>query len=550
MFIVVLALAALPARAQAADIIVQHAPGLDRSERAEVRRDADVTLAGTLTLPDTEVVHADDPQAALAALNADPAVSYAELDRTVHAFGADPLFSQQWALANTGQAGGIAGDDMHVPAAWETSTGEGVTVAVVDTGVNAGVADLAGQIAGNPGEIPANGIDDDHNGFVDDWRGWDFSARDNDPSDQQGHGTHVAGTVAALAGNGIGVAGVAPGAHVLPIRVLNSSGSGSDSTIAQGFDYAGDLGVRIVNASLGGPGASQTLTNAMAAHPNTLYVIAAGNDGNDNDASPVFPCTAPLANVLCVGASDSRDMRAIFNSQQSSNYGATTVDVFAPGLMIDSTLMSGSYGFMSGTSMASPNVAGTAALALAADPSATTAQLKAAVLDSVDPVPAFHNISVSGGRVDAGAAVAAIQSAAAELAPVATATATPAPPEATATPEPPAAAVTPPAAAPVPAPPAAAVAAQVSALKLAGALRGHAGKLRATFTLTRGTAVQVSVARRGHASAAASWSLAAHGGANTLSLTRRVHGRTLAPGRYALTISVAGSARTASFSVR
>ena len=540
--LVALAFAALPAQAQAADIIVRRDAGLDRAERADIRRDAGVTLVDTLTLPDTEVVSSDDPQAALAALNADPDVGYAELDHPVKLLSTDALFSQQWALENTGQFGGVADADMDVPEAWRLSTGAGVTVAVVDTGVDAGAVDLAGQLAGNPGEIPGNGIDDDGNGFIDDTRGWDFVSNDNDPSDDNGHGTHVAGTVAALAGNGVGIAGVAPGAHVLPVRALDEYGDGSDSTIAQAFDYAGDAGARIVNASLGGIGTSRTLTDAIVAHPNTLYVVAAGNSSLSTDVTPVFPCTSPAPNVLCVGASDNRDARASF-----SNYGASTVDVFAPGSLIDSTLMGGGYGFMSGTSMASPNAAGAAALALAADPGATTAQLKAAVLDSADRKPGLSGLSVTGGRVNAAAAVAAIGRAVAPEAPptatptatptpVATATATPAPPVATPPGHPPA--VTPTTVAP----------AEVRALKLSRTLLGAAGRLQAVFTVTRGTPVRVSIA--GLRGAGTSWTVTAQAGANTLRLTRKVRGRTLARGRYALTIAAGASARTASFSVR
>ena len=300
LILLALALAASPARAHAEELIVKREPGLDRSERAEVRRDADVTLVRSLTLPETEVVRAADPQAALAALNADPDVRYAEVDHPVHAFADDPLFSQQWALQNTGQFSGLADADMDVPDAWARTRGAGVTVAVVDTGVDPAQPDLAGQL-------------DPH--------GWDFVDNDGDASDEQGHGTHVAGTVAALAGNGVGVEGVAPDAQVLPVRVLDSTGSGYDSTIAQGFDYAGRLGARIVNASLGGGGTSDTVTQAMEAHPNTLYVVAAGNEASDDDATPVFPCTSPAPNVLCVGASDTRDRRASF-----SNWGATTVE--------------------------------------------------------------------------------------------------------------------------------------------------------------------------------------------------------------------------------
>jgi thermitase len=518
--LVVLALAALPTRAQAADIIVKHDAGLDRAQRADIRRDADVTLVDTLTLPDTEVVHADDPQAALAALNADPDVSYAELDGQVHLFSDDALFPQQWALQNTGQFGGLAGADMDVPDAWTRSTGAGVTVAVVDTGVDAGAVDLAGQL-------------DSH--------GWDFVGEDDDPADENGHGTHVTGTIAALAGNRIGVAGVAPEARVLPIRALDVNGNGDDSTIAEAFDYAGDEGAPIVNASLGGTGTSRTIDDAIAAHPGTLYVVAAGNSHANNDASAVFPCTSPLPNVLCVGASDNRDARASY-----SNYGATTVDVFAPGSLIDSTLRGGGYGFMNGTSMASPHVAGAAALALAADPAATTAELKAALLESVDARSSLTGLALTGGRVNAAAAVEGIGRVP-EPTPTPTPAATPqAMPTPAATPdaEPPAPAPAPRADPPAEPQPTPATPAQVSALKLSGRLRGASGRLKATFTVTRGAPVRISIAR------GPSWSVSARAGANTVQITRRVRGRTLKRGRHTLTVMAPGSARTATFSVR
>ncbi len=540
--LVVLAFVALPARAQAQDIIVKRAPGLSSRERSDLRKDAGVKLVDTLALPDTEVVRpAKSTGAALAALNADPDVAYAELNRQVGALSNDTYFSQQWALQNTGQFGGIAGKDMRVPDAWETSTGAGVLVAVVDTGVDANDLDLAGQLGGNPDEIPDNGIDDDGNGLIDDAQGWDFVDSDNDPDDEHGHGTHVTGTIAAAADNGIGVAGVAPGARVMPLRALDANGDGSDSTIAEAFDYAGDVGARIVNASLGGLGASQTLTDAMVAHPNTLYVVAAGNSSLNTDLIAYAPCTSPAANVICVGASDNRDERAYF-----SNYGRNTVDVFAPGVQIQSTYLNGFYKFLQGTSMAAPHVAGEAALALAADPEATTAELKADVIDSADPVDGFGAISVSGGRADAAAAVADIASL---PEPTPTPTSTPTPVE-TATPPP--AAETPQVTAP-PLPPVATPLAPAPAVVRALTLSGKSlsRSLRATFTVSRTASVRVSVIRAGHAKkATASWSLRAHSGANTLRLTRRVAGRTLARGRYTLTVAVGGSSRRASFTVR
>jgi len=524
LMLVVLALAVFPASASAQDIIVKRAPGLSSKERAGVRRDAGVKLVDTLSLPDTEVVRPkQDAGAALDALNDDPDVAYAELDRPVGALSDDTYFSQLWALQNTGQFGGIAGDDMSVPQAWQTSTGDGVLVAVVDTGVDASAGDLSGQLVG----------------------GWDFVDDDGNPDDEHGHGTHVTGTIAALADNGIGVAGVAPGAKVMPLRALDASGHGSDSTIAEAFDYAGDMGARIVNASLGGVGASKTLTDAMAAHPDTLYVVAAGNDSVNTDSVAYAPCTSPAANVICVGASTNRDARASF-----SNYGLTTVDVFAPGVLIEST-WPGSYKFLQGTSMAAPHVAGEAALALAADPEATTAQLKADLIESADKVDAFSAISVSGGRANAAAAVADIASIP-DPAPTPTVTpvATPTPtPEATAAPE------TPPVGSPPAAPavvaPAVPASAVVRALKLSSRSLSRSATLRATFTVSRTASVRVSVARSGHAKkATASWSVKARTGANTIRLSRRVAGRTLARGRYTLTVAIGGSARAASFTVR
>jgi subtilisin family serine protease len=543
--VVVLAFAALPARAEAADIIVKRTPGLSKNERADVRNHAKVKLVDTLSLPDTEVVSAKNPNAALAVLNADPDVAYAELDRPIGVLSNDPLFSSQWGLQNTGQFGGLPGKDMSVPDAWQTSTGLGVTVAVVDTGVDGDVADLAGQLTGNPNDIPDNGADDDGNGYVDDTQGWDFIDDDNEPEDENDHGTHVTGTIAALADNGIGVAGVAPGAQVLALRALDAAGSGSDSTIAEAFDYAGEQGVRIVNASLGGIGGSQTLTDAMAAHPNTLYVVAAGNSGLNTDVYAFAPCTSPAPNVLCVGASDDRDARAWF-----SNYGAHTVDVFAPGVQIDSTWRGGGYRFLNGTSMAAPHVAGEAALALAADPIASTAQLKAAVIASADPVSGLSAVSVAGGRADAAEAVSEIATIP-EPTPTPTPTPTETPvPTATPTPE------VPEVGAPSPTPVATATATPVAlpvirALKLSGRLLRRSGRIQATFTVSRTAPVRISVMRTGEAKkAAASWSLSAHAGANTLRLTRKLRGRTLARGRYTLTVAAGGSTRTASFTVR
>jgi subtilisin family serine protease len=426
-------------RAGVRDIIVERRPGLDRADRAQLRADADVSLQQTLSLPDTEVVRAAPGQLteALAALDQDPNVVYAEPDAPVHATSADARFAEQWSLRNTGQRilgqTGIADADIDAPEAWSLgASGTGVTVAVVDTGVALTHPDLAGQIATNPGETgggrETNGIDDDHDGYVDDWRGWDFVAGDNVPADENGHGTHVSGTIAA-AQDAVGVSGVAPGARILPLRVLDANGSGTSSAVAAAFDLAGKLGIPVVNASLGSSGMSTAQRTAINAHPNTLYVVAAGNDGHDNDATPTYPCAIPSPNIVCVGATDNRDARASF-----SNVGRTSVDLFAPGVGVLSDY-GADYGYMSGTSMATPHVAGVLALMRQSAPALNSAQLKQGVLDGAEPNPALAGLSVTGARLNAANAIQVVRSVAG-LPPLVAYDPTPAPAPPAATPAP------------------------------------------------------------------------------------------------------------------
>ena len=402
--------------AGAVDLIVRRDPGLTAAQRADVRGDAGVEHVRDLRLADTEVVAvpADRADVALADLRADPDVRFAVRDGVVSAAAgsADPYFTLLWGLRNTGQdvlgTSGTPGADMDVPEAWQTATGGGVTVGVVDSGVNAAHEDLAGRIATNPGETgsgkESNGVDDDGDGKVDDANGWDFVDGDNTPQDGDGHGTHVSGTIAAANGNGTGVTGVAPDATVYPLRALDDTGQGSWSALADAFDLAGDMGLRVVNASLGGEADLDDLLQPIFdAHPGTLYVVAAGNNGQDLDGGGLFtPCQVPSANVVCVGASDQNDERASF-----SNYGGTSADLFAPGVSIVSTYNDGGYVAMDGTSMATPHVAGEAALLLSADPSLTTAQVRDALLDGTDSRPGLTGFA-RRGRANARRALALV----------------------------------------------------------------------------------------------------------------------------------------------
>jgi thermitase len=382
-----------PSFAQTTDrLIVKRVPGLSAADRADLRADVGASLVDVLRLPQTEVVTvpADGTERALAALNADPTVVYAEPDglRSALAPPNDPFWPSMWGLANTGQEpfAGTPGSDIHLLEAWSFGQGAGQTVGVVDSGIDLGHDDLAGQVAGG--------------------RNFVQGAAPGDVSDLSGHGTHVSGIIAARANNGVGVVGVAPAGKVLPLRVLDSRDQAYDSSVAQAFDYAGDLGLRVVNASLGGEsGPSLTLARAVAEHPNTLYVVAAGNGGSDqvgdnNDAREVLPCDLPQPNVVCVGATDQHDRRAPF-----SNYGAASVDLFAPGVDIVSTFPVDDYRFAWGTSMATPHVSGEAALLLASAPSLSAQELKNLILGTADPRPGLAGLSVSGGRANAGAAL-------------------------------------------------------------------------------------------------------------------------------------------------
>ena len=262
-------------------------------------------------------------------------------------------------------------DMVNAPEAWAQGyTGQGVVVAVVDTGVDYNHSDLSGNIWVNSGEIPDNGIDDDGNGFVDDVRGWDFVDGDNDPMDLDAHGTHVAGTIAAE-NNGFGVTGVAYNATIMPVRVIDKEG-GTSSDVAAGIRYAVDNGANVINLSLGGNFTSTEEEDAIryASDSGVVVVMAAGNEG---DSQPVYPARYATDWGIAVGAVDSNKTLADF----SNRAGATPLDyVVAPGVDILSTTPNNSYQSFDGTSMAAPHVSGVAALILSANPNLTPAEVE------------------------------------------------------------------------------------------------------------------------------------------------------------------------------
>jgi subtilisin family serine protease len=358
-------------------VIVQWAAETDHEEKVDARTEAEVDFVSDLGERDFQLVETRPGQTARTAaseLAADPAVAVAEPDgyRSLDDVPNDPLFDQLWGLRNLGTGidgfvGAVPGDDIGALDAWEQTVGSPSTViADIDSGYRFNDGDLGPVAWTNPGETPGNGVDDDHNGFVDDVHGYDFvgasatsPSSDNDPTDDNlisgGHGLHTAGTMGAAGNNGVGITGVAQDVSIMPLRVCANSPSINEArcpfdSIVAAINYAGDMHARAANLSLGGNTFTQTEVNAIAAHPKTLYVISAGNDGSDNDGGEAaprghhYPCdyeptedaAPPVAgaidNIICVAATDQADGLASF-----SDWGPTSVDLGAPGTATLST---------------------------------------------------------------------------------------------------------------------------------------------------------------------------------------------------------------------
>jgi subtilisin family serine protease len=299
------------------------------------------------------------------------------------------------------------------PAAWDLTTGSSsVVVANIDTGMRLTHEDLAANIWVNPGEIPGNGVDDDGNGFVDDVNGWDFFFNDNDPTDEHGHGTHVGGTIGAVGNNGVGVVGVNWNVKIMPIKIYNSTGMGTTSSmLINAYSYIRmmklrGVNIRVTNNSYGGCdeacGYDQATKDAIDAmgDADILNVFAAGNGGVNIDGSPFYPASYDSPSILSVGGSDQDDNRRF-------NFGANSVDLAAPGVLVYSTTFSSdsSYGSKSGTSMSAPHASGAAALLASLHPGLTAISLKATLMNRVDQLPSFAGFNRSGGRLNARSAL-------------------------------------------------------------------------------------------------------------------------------------------------
>ena len=345
------------------------------------------------------------------ALAATKSVLSVEANTILHADATipnDPDFPKLYGLHNDGSTGGVSGASIHAAEAWDVTTGsKNVVVGVIDTGVDYTHPDLKDNMWTNPGETgldaaghdkATNGIDDDGNGYIDDWHGWDFANNDNDPMDDNNHGSHVSGTIGGHGNDGVGIVGVNWNVSIVGIKFLTGAGSGSLVDAVKAIEYATALGVTLTSNSWGGGGYSDTMEAAIQAAnaKGILFVAAAGNDGLNNDVEPHYPSSYPEDNIIAVAATDNKDAMADF-----SCFGKKTVDVAAPGVGIWSSIPGGKYDTISGTSMAAPHVSGLAALIKARYPAASAAQIKARILNTADPVLAMAGKSVTGGRVNA-----------------------------------------------------------------------------------------------------------------------------------------------------
>jgi len=364
-----------------------------------------------------------DVPAVVNVLKLDSRVDHVEADvaRSISVIPNDPDFSKQ-----------INNDTTHLEIAWDTTTGsDQVVIAVLDTGLDMNHPDLVDNIWTNPNEVPNNGIDDDNNGYVDDVHGWDFVENDNDPDPTPTsslynetvviHGTHVAGLIGAVGNNTIGVTGVNWTVQLMPLRVFDDQGNSSVAAVLDAISYATANGAKVMNMSYGGQTSSQFEADAIAqaATAGVLSVAAAGNESVNINSNPEYP--ACYDEVIGVGATDSNDQLASF-----SNYGSNCVDLAAPGDTIFSTLYNDGtaafpdeYGYLSGTSMATPVVSGTAGLLLAIHPDLTPEQLTTFITSSADDISIPE---LGAGRVNVAQAIAKVL-AALQPNPVATITA-------------------------------------------------------------------------------------------------------------------------------
>jgi subtilisin family serine protease len=384
---------------------VRYEPGVSGGDRAAIRDELGAELDERLLLARTEVLELEPGtgvREAAAALERRPEVLFAEPNFLLELDGVpnDPLIFEQAGLHDTGQTFGDLDSvpptftgtydaDIDAPEAWNITTGSPqVTIGIADSGIDYTHPDLAQSVV----------------------QGYDFGAGDADPFPQgSDHGTHVAGIAGAMGDNDVGIAGVSWQSRLMPLKVSAPDGTIAADDLASAFIYARDSGVQVVNASLGGADQMTVVRQAIDASPGTLFVVSAGNDERDideplnlNPLEQQFPCEHTAPNIICVGATNVRDEFAM----NYSNWGASSVDLAAPGSSVLSTTFAssvtyaGPFTFKSGTSMSTPMVAGAAALIFGLYPGVSVAEVRNSILGSVDVLPTLAGRTVTGGRLN------------------------------------------------------------------------------------------------------------------------------------------------------
>ncbi len=402
-------------------LLVRFEAGVDPADRAAIKDSVEAEFLRSYSLvPRLQLLKLPtgaDRDETIATLESEPGVAYAEPDliRQIEVTSPNDTFYRSpnfylWGLNNTGQSftvgstgyTGTPDADIDAPEAWDLTRGSSsVTVAVIDSGMQLNHPDLAANLWTNPNETPGNGIDDDANGRIDDVNGWDFVNSDNDPTDDDGHGTHVAGTIGAAGNNNSGVTGVAWNVKLMPLKACNAAGSCAISATIAALNYAVAQGVKISNNSYGGISSQSTSErNAITAARDAghLFVAAAGNDGVNTDvpANAHYPSNYNLDNIISVASTTLNDGLSSF-----SNYGTTSVDLGAPGSQILSTYTTSSYVWANGTSMASPHVAGVAALVKSRKPDWSYSQVRSRLIDNTRPLASLSGTTVTGGMLNA-----------------------------------------------------------------------------------------------------------------------------------------------------
>ncbi len=398
------------------EVLVKLKPGMDLQGMEDFASTYGGQLIEKIAMPDNmyksfggDLLHIKLPAGmstaeAMAAMGKDDRVAYAASNDIMHRMEGtnvpNDLDPRLWGLNNTGQDGGTSNVDIDAPEAWNVSTGAkaangGPVIAVIDTGLDYTHNDLKNNSWVNPGEIPGDGIDNDGNGVIDDVHGFNAINDSGDPMDDHGHGSHCSGTIGGEGNNGDGVVGVNWNASIMGVKFLSASGGGTLADAVKAISYATANGARITSNSWGGGGYNQALKDALAASP-ALHIFAAGNESNDNDASPAYPGSYDLPNIVSVAAVDRNGNIADF-----SNFGATAVDLGAPGVDIYSSLPGNQYDSWSGTSMATPHVSGVAGLIATVYPDASNEQIKSRLMNGARPLDSLAGKTVSGGMLNA-----------------------------------------------------------------------------------------------------------------------------------------------------